>query len=1509
MNTNVQASQHGTADMQRQPAQQEHIGADIKPDNEHGQGRSHATGESIVPRKLQEVLPESVERAVPNAIHDTSGLPPRNGHATINTQDPTQPNYSLHSLGGLDPSPLPLRAMPASPTSEQQPIRRAKVTYGRRNVLGAMSTLPEQPLPEARKRSFEVEVIPDSEGDALGRILSSDDVEMEDESADPAEGSAGKYRWDWKERLAAIDELPGDQLAPLRDSDETSNASPSKTHAQPTTPVLPTNYTTFESSLSSVPASSPPARRASASPPLVPPHAARHRSRGPLIGSSPIAVAEDSQTTESSPAFLFGTSQEDASLTPPTSDEERDTDYLPVPPIPSVSKGKERERNVPPIPLEDLSASASQPLKKYKTSRTAKVKPKKMKRPTKKDQRETLVASARLRSDQDISISSTTKVRPLSDFIQKLGNFEPPPSKPLEKQASAMSLSDIQDFSDHYSELHLSSPRSTSPMNLPTTPLTNDRRPRSPPKPNDLFPPCQSPPPVRHTSALGRKAPQPRTPSPGAGPSTIIAEVPPLDDDDDDDMPDVGEIFEKDEEMRNARRAMEEKERLRALKLASMENPPPISDDEDDGVELEITDDPRTKLREAGIERRGRALPTSAAQKQLGFSLGREKATRQLTSPSKKSTMPSMGDLARAARPSFGRDPRSGRQSDDAPLTKEGLDEVNLAMAGRQASMARAKKEKEWVRRGGGQVQQAMPDRSAEAIRALAEMAANREAESKTAQGLDEDEEDEDFIPAESGSEVGESEAEVDENTVHAEFETGEGLATPVAVDADEQDEEPDSLTLRPQRRRPARKPATRAVIDSDAESDPENVPEGELTDKENVRGGLFEPGEDKENTTVARSAPLFSLTATSKRVMSDGERSPFKEIVSPPARETDDPFIDVAPGSSLQPAAFITSSRGGMSQFFNDDVPMDAAAIVPAPALQPAAFIRPGGGVPPGSSDSEDDAAVPQSAVLKDELATAFDDTTQDPISIAFGSLADDFQSSQEAVEGGLDSLRPDASMTSLSQDDRTKMLQPALEVSAELHEKFDRIFEKEQEYIIAAAQPRQRGPVYYVNDNGYLTQTRPEGDDVQIWRPSPSQTLSQKLFRTQTQATLTPTQARGTPSRGQMLSAARTPLGTLAESPVDDTPAPRRIIRKGELEALGYRSPSSLAPVSKSRDAMAEMMDASARMEKERRRKERRRQKSGLVEEEAEESDEDISFGFGGLRKKDDDDDDEDDDGRDLEGLVDDKEMSEKELGRELVQEKVLEQNTADDAIMDKKARNIVTGVERQKRRAGGVDVEDSDEEEDEDEEKRNRRHRMNKKRKIKDDKLDDLAKNEDTKAFHASYFVQDDNSEFVHLLQDQDQEMADSDGDDNEGKPQESVSSSELLVQLRQAARRPTDVPRKLNDPGDVDEEQPQSMRIRFLEPPEIRPRKDGGGLGLLSNGSGHTLDPGQDERHKKWAAEAGAAGRGTARAAAGASITGNKRRQVAPQAVAKPKPVKKSESMLAGVIGKRSVQQGG
>ena len=47
-----------------------------------GTDTSHAVGDSIVPQTLQEKLPESVERAVPNAIHDTGSGDAAKSHAT-----------------------------------------------------------------------------------------------------------------------------------------------------------------------------------------------------------------------------------------------------------------------------------------------------------------------------------------------------------------------------------------------------------------------------------------------------------------------------------------------------------------------------------------------------------------------------------------------------------------------------------------------------------------------------------------------------------------------------------------------------------------------------------------------------------------------------------------------------------------------------------------------------------------------------------------------------------------------------------------------------------------------------------------------------------------------------------------------------------------------------------------------------------------------------------------------------------------------------------------------------------------------------------------------------------------------------------------------------------------------------------------------------------------------------------------------------------------------------------
>ncbi|KAG9201306.1 hypothetical protein B5807_10527 [Epicoccum nigrum] len=41
--------------------------------NEYGQGKSHATGESAVPNKVQDAAPSALEEALPDSVHPTGG--------------------------------------------------------------------------------------------------------------------------------------------------------------------------------------------------------------------------------------------------------------------------------------------------------------------------------------------------------------------------------------------------------------------------------------------------------------------------------------------------------------------------------------------------------------------------------------------------------------------------------------------------------------------------------------------------------------------------------------------------------------------------------------------------------------------------------------------------------------------------------------------------------------------------------------------------------------------------------------------------------------------------------------------------------------------------------------------------------------------------------------------------------------------------------------------------------------------------------------------------------------------------------------------------------------------------------------------------------------------------------------------------------------------------------------------------------------------------------------------
>jgi hypothetical protein len=594
----------------------------------------------------------------------------------------------------------------------------------------------------------------------------------------------------------------------------------------------------------------------------------------------------------------------------------------------------------------------------------------------------------------------------------------------LGKQASVQSLSsDIQDFSSAHAPS-----RSVSPVDVLST--------SSPLKPNGLltFRQRLSPPPsALSQGALGRKPPIPSTPPPPSNKSIFAEELPALSSDDDKDMPDVTQLLAKDDAKRTAKRQEDDRQRMRELKLAHMQQPVALSDDEDDIV-LEIADDPRTAIHEAEIERR-RALPASHMQKQLGLSLGAARARRELASPEKR-VPPSRDAIARAARPSFAVNTRATRKA-DAPLTQAVLDARMLRKAEEQNYKTRTAKEAEWQRRG-GLLHGAMEDKREEASRTLAELAEMRAAklagDAMDEDGDEDEEEDEDYVPAGSGSE---DEAEADENAnpvADAELEYA-----PAADDApqDDENEEPASPSVRPRPRPRPRVPtrkAARVVVDSDADSDAENTaasPDAELTDKENVKGALSEPGEDKENTAVVRAAPLFALTSTPKHSMSGGERSPFKELKSPEARDADNPFVDApglslqpaafikpgggglffdeeggpendaAPAPSLQPAAFIKAGAGAMVDFFDDEDGVESAEA-PSPSLAPAAFLKPGGSAMVDFFDDEGGADAGSSQVptpaFKGGLADAFDEGTQapGPAGVAFGKLAHTFEPSQ---------------------------------------------------------------------------------------------------------------------------------------------------------------------------------------------------------------------------------------------------------------------------------------------------------------------------------------------------------------------------------------------------------------------------------------------------------------------------------------------------------------------------------
>ena len=128
--------------------------------------------------------------------------------------------------------------------------------------------------------------------------------------------------------------------------------------------------------------------------------------------------------------------------------------------------------------------------------------------------------------------------------------------------------------------------------------------------------------------------------------------------------------------------------------------------------------------------------------------------------------------------------------------------------------------------------------------------------------------------------------------------------------------------------------------------------------------------------------------------------------------------------------------------------------------------------------------------------------------------------------------------------------------------------------------------------------------------------------------------------------------------------------------------------------------------------------------------------------------------------------------------------EQQTADDARLEKEVQDVVAGKRRTRRRGGAGGLLGSDEsDDDDDEEARALRQRLAKKRRITGDTLDELARDPAMASFHATYQMAlvDDPEEFAHLDRDQeldtepqqDRDQGEREGGDNEDDGQDDDS----------------------------------------------------------------------------------------------------------------------------------------
>ncbi|KAK3081689.1 hypothetical protein LTS18_003871 [Coniosporium uncinatum] len=80
--------------------------------NEHGQGASHASGDSKVPDKVQEKAPKGLEESLPDSVHPTGS-------------DPGQSTNKSHAKDGGAASIVPQKLQEKLPESIEKAVPNA----------------------------------------------------------------------------------------------------------------------------------------------------------------------------------------------------------------------------------------------------------------------------------------------------------------------------------------------------------------------------------------------------------------------------------------------------------------------------------------------------------------------------------------------------------------------------------------------------------------------------------------------------------------------------------------------------------------------------------------------------------------------------------------------------------------------------------------------------------------------------------------------------------------------------------------------------------------------------------------------------------------------------------------------------------------------------------------------------------------------------------------------------------------------------------------------------------------------------------------------------------------------------------------------------------------------------------------------------------------------------------------------------------------------------------------